>query len=101
MYASQFRVVAGHETIWWLANLKGASTRLARWSLRLQEFGMFVVYKSCQKHRDADCLSRSPVESASVGIDDEDEESFLEVDNMGVIVNFSQTTLIFAHRLNI
>lgn len=87
MYGSQFRVVAGHHTLWWLANLKGASTRLARWSLRLQKFGMLVLYKSCQKHRDADCLSRNPVESAPVGIDDEDEESFLEVVNMGVIVS--------------
>ncbi|RWS26798.1 enzymatic polyprotein endonuclease reverse-like protein [Leptotrombidium deliense] len=58
----KFKVYTDHCSLCWLTKKNNLSARLSRWALVLQDYDYEVIYKSNKKHKDADCLSRYPVQ---------------------------------------
>jgi len=58
LYGSEVVVVTDHAPLQWLQNNKDTSSRLIRWSLKLQDLNMKIQYKPGKSHSNADAMSR-------------------------------------------
>ncbi|KAJ3640336.1 hypothetical protein Zmor_003642 [Zophobas morio] len=58
------RIITDHHALCFLKRSDHTNRRLTRWSLKLQEFDYTIIYKTGKTHKDADCLSRNPVQPA-------------------------------------
>lgn len=56
---AQFTVMTDHFSLQWLHNLKDPSGRLARWSVRLQQYDFNIVHRKGKDNVIPDALSRS------------------------------------------
>eukprot|EP00921_Rhytidocystis_pertsovi_P010106 GHVQ01016189.1.p1 GENE.GHVQ01016189.1~~GHVQ01016189.1.p1 ORF type:complete len:490 (-),score=49.07 GHVQ01016189.1:312-1781(-) len=59
LFGSHFTVRSDHHSLQWL--MKAETGRLARWSLRLQEFDFNIMYRTGKGNPHADALSRNPL----------------------------------------
>jgi len=57
----KFKVVTDHLALKWLREKKELTARLMRWALKLEPYDYEVVYRSGVLNKDADFLSRYPV----------------------------------------
>eukprot|EP00042_Codosiga_hollandica_P025425 m.113500 g.113500 ORF g.113500 m.113500 type:complete len:1292 (+) comp51865_c0_seq4:40-3915(+) len=66
LFGSCFSLETDHSALVWLRSMTGATGRLARWILTLQEYEFTVQHKAGSENIVADALSRAPVASAHV-----------------------------------
>lgn len=60
IYGRKVTVVTEQTPLKWLMNIKDASSRLARWSLLLQDCDLTIEHRAGQTHQNADSLSSLP-----------------------------------------
>eukprot|EP00742_Colponemidia_sp_Colp-10_P010829 GILJ01011943.1.p1 GENE.GILJ01011943.1~~GILJ01011943.1.p1 ORF type:complete len:1522 (-),score=171.97 GILJ01011943.1:111-4676(-) len=60
LQGNPFTIVTDHNSLQWLMSMKGPTGRLARWSLKLQEFDFSLKYRQGRVHSNVDTLSRDP-----------------------------------------
>lgn len=58
IYGKPVKIVTDHSALCWLKHIRDATGRLARWSIKLQDYDYTVQHKNGIAHRDADCLKR-------------------------------------------
>ena len=62
-------VFTDHSSLRWLMSRPNPSGRLARWSLRLQDFDFTIVHKPGERNKVPDALSRNPLPTADPPMD--------------------------------
>lgn len=65
VFGKHIKIVTDHHALCWIQKIKDITGRLARWSIKLQDFDYTVVHKNGAAHKDADCLSRNPCRQAT------------------------------------
>jgi len=68
IYGQKFQIVTDHKPLVWLHSVKGPTSRLVRWRLKLAEYEYDVIYKTGKNNANADALSRNPINIAPPGI---------------------------------
>ena len=85
-----FVVVTDHHALCFMKNKRILPARLMRWALFLEEFDFDIKYKSGSCNKDADCLSRFPV--------DPPDEIDLEARAHALLVNLNDSNVETAQK---
>lgn len=68
-----FKVLTDHYSLLWLQNIKEPTGRLARWSVRLQQYSFVLEHRKGKHNIVPDALSRAPLETSVVNVSMSDE----------------------------
>jgi hypothetical protein len=94
-----FEILTDHCALCFVTNKEKLSPRLHRWAVFFGEFDFRIKHKKGKQNADADCLSRSPVETPA---DEEDEQryfAFATLDTAQVIRNHQENDETIAGHL--
>ena len=72
LWGKNFTIESDHSALCWLRSIKDPAGRLARWSVKLQDYDYNIVHKKGSTLNDADALSRYPCQE---GLKAEEEEA--------------------------
>lgn len=62
-------IFSDHNSLRWLMSCPKPTGRIARWSLRLQDFDFSVVHKPCERNKVTVALSRNPLPATDAPMD--------------------------------
>ena len=83
LFGRKFTVVTDHCGLCWLKTIKDPTARLARWTIKLQPYDFFIIYRSGKLHGDVDCISRLPSEPETEDVE-HNEEMFPSLNTINV-----------------
>lgn len=66
MEGTYFTVITDHHSLLWLHRLKDPIGRLARWSVRLQQFDFTILHRKGKYNVVPDALSRNPIDVSAI-----------------------------------
>ena len=103
---TDFEGFTDHISLTWLQQIKLASGRLARWSLRLQEYRFKITHRPGKKNQNADTLSRpcANIDENDTASHSDDEDEIIasvqvnEYINMDSQVQNAQVTNKCSHK---
>ena len=75
LYGRKFTLITDHRPLKWLMSLKDPSSRLARWSVLLQDYQYEVIHRPGRKNSNVDALSRIKLPEIGEEIQLEREEA--------------------------
>ena len=58
IFGKELTIITDHAPLQWLQTHKDSSSRLIRWSLKIQDLNMKITYKPGKRHTNADAMSR-------------------------------------------
>lgn len=92
----EFTVVTDHYSLLWLQNLKNLTGRLARWSVRLQQYKFKIIHRKGKENVVPDMLSRSVPVVDLVATSKDQDHSLEDKWYQKVIENVRQKPLKFS-----
>lgn len=88
VYGREFQLITDHKPLVWMHSVRDPTSRLLRWRLKLAEYEYKIIYKTGKTNKNADALSRNPVQILPLQVDS-DESLYNPQDTQDNLLNIS------------